>query len=162
MFVDKNDNGGHWSSYVAVVTVFQLTFGRCRRKVLPDGQFDPELSPEVGRVGGPLDDGLHPGHVLIVQHHGNPLHRLHLQTLDLLPDQPQDLRVEILHVLDVGHHLARTLGLTSWGTLLRAKHPRSWSKSQKEVVEDQNLKLFFLHWHFLFLWKGRGRKGDEL
>jgi len=80
------------------------TLGRTGWKVLADAQLDLELAAEVGRVRRSFDEGLHPGHVLVVQDDRNPLHRLHFQALDLLADQSKDLGVQVLHVLNVGHH----------------------------------------------------------
>jgi len=73
-------------------------FGRTLWKVLPDGQPHPELAAIVGGVGGPVDDGLDGGHVLLVEDDGDALHGLRLQALKFASDVSQHLRIQIFHI----------------------------------------------------------------
>ena len=75
--------------------------GRRLRKVLVEGEFDPEPASDVRRVSRPVDHCLQLGDVVVVDYYVDPFQWLLDQFLDLLGDVAHHLWIEILHV---GHH----------------------------------------------------------
>ena len=72
-----------------------------------------------------------PGQVLVIQNDWYSLHGVHLQALNLFPDEPEHLGIQVFHVLNIRYHFegaSSTRYPVFWG------HARGWGH---EIKEDQ-------------------------